>query len=75
MKLSASLCTVLILLFMIPHLSSGALVNGIATDGSGTQVGIHSGNDILYYIPLKPATSGIYGVTNGGTVGTVSDSA
>ena len=77
MKLSGSLCTVLVLLFMIPHLSSGALVNGIATDGSGNMVGDYSGNNILYYIPLGSGTppSGVYGVDDSGDVGTVPDSA
>jgi len=76
MKLSASLCTVLVLLFTIPHLSSGALVHGIATDGSGNQVGDYSGNTILYYIPLDNDSppSGVYGVDGGGSVGRVSDS-
>jgi hypothetical protein len=79
MKLSASLCTFLILLFMIPNPSSGALVHGIATNGSGTgtMVGDYAGNNILYYIPLSSGTppSGVYGVDDSGSVGRVSDSA
>ena len=77
MKLSASLCTFFILLLLIPNLSSGALVHGVATDGSGNTVGDYWGNNILYYIPLKNSSppSGTYGVDGGGWVGRVSDGA
>lgn len=77
MKLSASLCTVLVLLFAIPNLSSAAMVYGVATDGSGNTVGDYWGNNIIYYIPLKDGIppSGTYGVDGGGWVGRVSDGA
>jgi hypothetical protein len=77
MKLSASLFTVLVVLFLIPHISSATLAYGIATDGSGTKVGDYWNEKIRYYIPLKSGTppSGVYGVDGGGSVGRVSDGA
>jgi hypothetical protein len=76
MKLSASLFTILVVLFMIPHISSATLVYGIATDGSGTKVGDYWNEKIRYYIPLDNDSppSGTYGVDGGGWVGRYSDS-
>ena len=76
MKLSVSMCAVLIMLFMIPHLSSAALVQGIATDGNGNIVGDYWNEKIIYYIPIDSDSppSGIYGVDGGGSVGRFPDS-
>jgi hypothetical protein len=71
MKLSASLFTVLVVLFMIPQISSATLVYGIATDEDGNKVGNYWNEKIKYYIPLGSDSSGTYG---DGSVGLVSDS-
>ena len=73
MKLSANICTILVLLFMVPHLSLATMVYGLPTAGSGGAVVedyIFSDKYIKYYIPLRTDTSGTYGV---GGVGLFSD--
>ena len=84
MKRSLLLYTVIALALMVPHLSSAALVNGIATDGAGNDIGWDytdsaGNNKILYYIPLGASSppSGTYGdyVSGFGTIGQRSDSA
>lgn len=61
---------------MLPAMGHALVIDGYATDnGSTTQVGSYSGDVIQYYIPIDSnSSSGTYGVSSGGTYGTVQDS-
>ncbi|MCB0322020.1 MAG: carboxypeptidase regulatory-like domain-containing protein [Bdellovibrionales bacterium] len=46
----------------------------VASFGTSTNVGTYDPDGLItYFIPFSPSASGIYGVDNGGIVGTVSD--